>query len=119
MPRASPVSARGERAVPRDRRNRIPGPLSAGDRPAIEGLDCAPIPGGGMAPTRRVFFAAASIAALVPSIALADPCGMVPPVAIGVSGPVITRTGAQRTYVFYSKGMETYVIRPGFSGKVD
>ena len=27
--------------------------------------------------------------------------------------------GPQRTYVFYKDGMETYVIRPGFSGSVD
>ena len=55
---------------------------------------------------------------LLPATALADPCGMVPPVYLG-QGPAITRTGAQRTYVFYEDGMETYVIRPGFTGKVD
>jgi hypothetical protein len=50
--------------------------------------------------------------------ASADPCGMVPPVYIG-EGPPITRTGEQQTYVFYKDGVETFVIRPGFQGKVD
>jgi hypothetical protein len=50
--------------------------------------------------------------------ASADPCGMVPPVWTG-QGPPITRTGPQKTYVFYKDGVETYVIRPGFAGKVD
>ncbi len=50
--------------------------------------------------------------------ALADPCGMVPPIYTGPGVP-ITRVGPQRTYVFYKDGMETYVIRPGFRGKVD
>ena len=49
---------------------------------------------------------------------LADPCGMVPPVYLG-EGPPITRVGAQKTYVFYKDGVETFAIRPGFSGKVD
>ena len=48
----------------------------------------------------------------------ADPCGMVPPVYIGEGQP-ITRIGEQKTYVFYKDGVETFVIRPGFSGKVD
>ena len=50
--------------------------------------------------------------------ALADPCGMVPPIYTGPGVP-ITRVGPQRTYVFYKDGLETYVIRPGFQGKVD
>jgi hypothetical protein len=48
----------------------------------------------------------------------ADPCGMVPPIYTG-EGPPITRTGLQKTYVFYQAGVETFVIRPGFEGKVD
>ncbi len=48
----------------------------------------------------------------------ADPCGMVPPMWLG-DGPPITRIGAQQTYVFYKEGIETFVIKPGFSGKVD
>jgi hypothetical protein len=48
----------------------------------------------------------------------ADPCGMVPPIYVG-EGPAITRVGLQKTYVFYKDGMETFVIRPGFDGKVD
>lgn len=50
--------------------------------------------------------------------ALADPCGMVPPPWEG-EGPPITRVGVQQTYVFYKEGIESFVIRPGFSGKVD
>ena len=34
--------------------------------------------------------------------ALADPCGMVPPVYLG-DGPPITRVGHQQTYVFYKR----------------
>jgi hypothetical protein len=58
------------------------------------------------------------LAALASLDALADPCGMVPPVYTGQGTP-ITRVGPQRTYVFYQDGMETYVIRPGFQGKVE
>ena len=47
-----------------------------------------------------------------------DPCGMVPPVYAGEGSP-ITRQGLQKTYVFYKDGVETFVIRPGFKGKVD
>lgn len=48
----------------------------------------------------------------------ADPCGMVPPLFVG-DGPPITRIGIQRTYVFYSDGVESLVLRPGFEGRVD
>jgi hypothetical protein len=51
-------------------------------------------------------------------LANADPCGMVPPIYTG-DGPPITRVGLQKTYVFYKDGVETFVIRPGFEGKVD
>ncbi len=47
-----------------------------------------------------------------------DPCGMVPPIYTGNVVP-ITRKGLQKTYVFYKDGIETFVIRPGFQGKVD
>ncbi len=50
--------------------------------------------------------------------AKSDPCGMVPPIYFG-QGPPITRVGVQQTYVFHKNGIETFVIRPGFSGKVD
>ncbi len=50
--------------------------------------------------------------------AVADPCGMVPPIFAG-EGPPITRIGLQKTYVFYQNGIESIVIRPGFSGKVE
>ena len=43
---------------------------------------------------------------------------MVPPIFIGDQSP-ITRIGLQKTYVFHKDGVETFVIRPGFSGKVD
>ncbi|MEC8338158.1 MAG: DUF2330 domain-containing protein [Planctomycetota bacterium] len=49
---------------------------------------------------------------------LADPCGMVPPISIG-RPPVLARVGEQQTYVFFKDGIETFVIRPGFSGDVD
>ena len=52
------------------------------------------------------------------TLAWADPCGMVPPVYVGPGVP-ITRVGEQQTYVFYKDGVETFVIRPGFKGKVD
>jgi len=48
----------------------------------------------------------------------ADPCGMVPPIYTGQEVP-IKRVGHQQTYVFFKDGVETFVIRPGFSGKVD
>jgi hypothetical protein len=43
---------------------------------------------------------------------------MVPPVYVGNDVP-ITRIGQQKTYVFFKDGVETFVIRPGFRGKVD
>jgi len=55
---------------------------------------------------------------LLPAIAIADPCGMVPPVYTGNDIP-LARIGHQQTYVFYRGGVETFVIRPGFRGKVD
>lgn len=55
---------------------------------------------------------------LLASTALADPCGMVPPIYTGEGVP-ITRIGAQQTYVFYKDGVETFAIRPGFQGKVE
>ena len=47
-----------------------------------------------------------------------DPCGMVPPIYAGEGNP-IKRIGLQQTYVFFNKGVESFVIRPGFQGKVD
>jgi hypothetical protein len=55
---------------------------------------------------------------LVASVAWADPCGMVPPIYVG-QGPPIVRVGLQKTYVFYRDGIETFIIRPGFEGKVE
>jgi hypothetical protein len=49
---------------------------------------------------------------------LADPCGMVPPIYVNDNTSLV-RVGDQQTYVFYKDGIETFVIRPGFSGKVE
>ena len=51
--------------------------------------------------------------------ALADPCGMVPPISLDGDDSNITRVGKQQTYVFYKNGVETVVIHPGFEGNVD
>jgi len=51
--------------------------------------------------------------------ALADPCGMVPPIYVGQNGATIKRTGPQKTYVFFKDGVEDIVLRPGYSGNVD
>jgi len=48
----------------------------------------------------------------------ADPCGMVPPVYVGPGTP-IARTGDQNTFVFYKDNVETFVIHPGFTGRVE
>src|SRR5438876_12059681 len=50
--------------------------------------------------------------------ALADPCGMVPPIYVNDNTSLV-RVGDEQTYVFYKDGLETFVIRPGFSGKVE
>jgi hypothetical protein len=43
---------------------------------------------------------------------------MVPPVQVN-AGDAIKRVGAQKTYLFYRDGIESFVVRPGFEGKVD
>src|SRR6185312_3191355 len=58
--------------------------------------------------------------------AWADPCGMVPPIYVNDNSSLV-RVGDQQTYVFYKEGkdgkkadgLETFVIRPGFKGKVE
>ncbi len=67
---------------------------------------------------RQLITALTFLAVLNPTVAFADPCGMVPPIWIG-SGPSIERIGLQKTYVFYKDGIESFVIRPGFQGDVD
>src|ERR1700675_1957252 len=52
------------------------------------------------------------------SVALADPCGMVPPIYVNDNTSLV-RVGDEQTYVFWKDGVETFVIRPGFSGKVE
>ena len=49
----------------------------------------------------------------------ADPCGMVPPIYPSGQPIPLARVGLQQTYAFYKDGVETFVIRPGFTGKVD
>ncbi len=51
--------------------------------------------------------------------AWADPCGMVPPVSLDGAPIPIRRVGLQKTYMFFADGIETIVLRPGFSGDVD
>src|SRR4051812_39131472 len=74
-----------------------------------------------MAGSFRGGMVAALTATLVGSIlhspALADPCGMVPPIYV-TDNTSLVRVGDEQTYVFYKDGIETFVIRPGFSGKV-
>ena len=55
---------------------------------------------------------------LIGLLAFADPCGMVPPIAV-TSSNAIARQGAQRTYVFFKDGIETIALRPGFTGSVE
>jgi hypothetical protein len=43
---------------------------------------------------------------------------MVPPIDV-TDNTSIVRVGDEQTYVFYKDGIETFVIRPGFSGKVE
>ena len=59
------------------------------------------------------------MAVLCVSPAEADPCGMVPPLTIATNQRAIERIGVQRTYVSYRNGVETMVLRPGFSGSID
>lgn len=58
------------------------------------------------------------LAVLFSSQLFADPCGMVPPIYDGPGVP-LARTGDQQTYVFFKGGVESFVIRPGFNGKVE
>src|SRR5205809_7517114 len=50
--------------------------------------------------------------------ALADPCGMVPPIYVSDNTSLV-RVGDEQTYVFFKDGLETFIVRPGFSGKVE
>ncbi len=43
---------------------------------------------------------------------------MVPPIYTGKGVPIV-RKGLQQTYVFHKDGIETFVIRPGYEGKVE
>ena len=71
-----------------------------------------------MVQASRFVFKAVGLLLLLPSALPADPCGMVPPIYTGPGAPIV-RVGLQKTYVFHRNGIETFVIRPGFSGKVD
>jgi hypothetical protein len=62
-----------------------------------------------------------TMSTMLVAVALADPCGMVPPIWTG-QGPApvgIERTGLQQTYVFHRDGVQTIAIRPGFTGSVE
>ena len=67
---------------------------------------------------RRSVWLTVLVCLLITSTLAADPCGMVPPIYTG-SQSQIARIGLQKTYVFHKDGVETFVIRPGFSGNVD
>src|SRR5712691_10080289 len=67
--------------------------------------------------THRMLFALTVLTAGA-GPALADPCGMVPPIYVNDNTSLV-RVGDEQTYVFYKDGIETFVIRPGFSGKVE
>jgi len=69
----------------------------------------------------RLFLTAKLLLLLItglPAIAAADPCGMVPPISSGQAVP-LARMGEQQTSLVSRDGIETFVIRPGFRGKVD
>lgn len=68
--------------------------------------------------TRLSLLALLAGALLLPSPGLADPCGMVPPIALDGQGnqSQLERTGAQRTWVMFDRGIETIALRPGFTG---
>ena len=68
--------------------------------------------------TRFHFATMLGLIGLTLQSAWGDPCGMVPPIYPGQEVP-LARVGLQQTYVFYKDGIETFVIRPGFTGKVD
>ena len=55
---------------------------------------------------------------LLQPVAKADPCGMVPPILVADGNP-IERVGLQKTYLFFKDGVETLVLRPGFTGSVE
>lgn len=52
---------------------------------------------------------------LLSALALADPCGMVPPLGVPET---VERDGVQRTYVMHRDGVEAIALRPGFIGDV-
>src|SRR5437660_4942057 len=58
------------------------------------------------------------VGAWLSGICLADPCGMVPPIYVNDNTSLV-RVGDEQTYVFFKDGLETFVIRPRFSGKVE
>src|SRR5215510_14537909 len=69
--------------------------------------------------TRAAIAVLASIVTLgFCGLVLADPCGMVPPIYV-TDNTSLVRVGDEQTYVFFKDGLETFVIRPGFSGKVE
>ncbi len=66
--------------------------------------------------TRATARGLAALFAALPMQGLsADPCGMVWQIA--TVGGAVQRIGVQSTYVFFDKGIETIVLRPGYRGK--
>ena len=64
--------------------------------------------------------AAIALSLIFPTSTWADPCGMVPPVFVdNIDNLPIKRVGPQKTYVFYKNGLETFIIQPGYEGRVD
>ena len=71
-------------------------------------------------PSLRPVLAGLALLGMTAGPAVADPCGMVPPITIADGKtPAIQRQGAQRTYVMFHDGVETMALRPGFVGKID
>jgi hypothetical protein len=71
--------------------------------------------------SKQLLLPALCVALVIGSLsgsAVADPCGMVPPIHV-TDNTSLVRVGDQQTYVFFKDGIETFVIRPGFSGKVE
>ena len=51
--------------------------------------------------------------------ALADPCGMVPPIAVQTNpNAFLKRTGDQLTFVYYKDGIADMILQPAFEGQV-
>src|SRR3989440_8364075 len=76
--------------------------------------------------SRRTWWRTGILRAMLPCLAIAlscapafaDPCGLVPPIYV-TDNTSLVRVGDEQTYLFFKDGLETFVIRPGFQGKVE